>query len=197
MNDRQSVFLSSRFPVLCGIKHSGKSSCGRQLAEKLGMPFLDLDSQIETLYREQYGTAASCREIYCRHGAAVFRALETEAAAFAARNRRFVTAAGGGLCDNPQAWTVLKEAGACFLFLDEPEERLFKRITAGGLPPFLQNGDPKALFSTLYAKRRTAYLSLCDAVLSPDYPESTPEKRTERIISILKNHPIQEKSHER
>lgn len=179
-----------RFPVFCGIKHSGKSTCGRLTAEKLGLPFLDLDTCIETLFRKKYGKTASCREIYIENGAAFFRTLETEAAAFAAKNPHFVTAAGGGLCDNTEAWKILKKAGAFFLFLDEPEERLFARITANGLPPFLQNGDPKTLFRNLYAKRRAFYLSRCDAVLPPSPTEPSPETRTEEILPILKNHLI-------
>lgn len=197
MNKKKSVFSQFRFPVLCGIKHSGKSTCGKLLAEKLGMPFLDLDAQIESLFKNKYGESASCREIYTKNGSDFFRALETEAAAFAAEIHRFVTSAGGGLCDNSDAWQILKNAGAFFLFLDEPEDRLFERITASGLPPFLQNGDPKTLFHNMYTKRRTFYLSRCDAILPPCHPELSPEMRTEQIIPILKNYFIQEMVHER
>lgn len=185
MNEKEPVFSKSRFPVICGIKHSGKSTCGKLAAEMIGLPFRDLDTEIERLYREHYGTAARCREIYTEHGAAAFRRLETEAAAAVAAQKPAVTAAGGGLCDNPQAWHILKEAGAFFIYLDEPEERLFARITAGGLPPFLSGGDPKALFHQLYGKRDAFYRNRCDAVLPPSYPEPAPRERAEKLIAIL------------
>lgn len=185
MNRKEPVFLKFRFPVICGIKHSGKSTCGKLTAEMTGLPFRDLDTEIERLYRERYGTAASCREIYRNNGADAFRALETEAAVRIAAQEPSVTAAGGGLCDNPQAWNILKEAGAFFVYLDEPEERLFTRITAGGLPPFLAGGDPKALFHKLYGERDTFYRSRCDAVLPHACPEPAPRERAEKLVAIL------------
>ena len=52
MTSTDMVFsMPSNLILLCGIKHSGKSLCGKALAAKLGIAFADSDEVIETLYR--------------------------------------------------------------------------------------------------------------------------------------------------
>lgn len=185
-NDNRHLLPGSRFPVLCGIKHCGKSSCGKRLAEKTDTAFIDLDIVIETLYKERTGAAASCREIYTANGASFFRSLETAAAASVCKKRHLTLAAGGGLCDNNEAWQTLKTGGAFFIFLDEPQQRLFERITADGIPPFLQNGKPETVFAQLYERRRAFYLTHCDARLPITQTELSVEQRVEQLLNILK-----------
>ena len=59
--------------VLCGFMGSGKTTVGRLLAKRTGLPFVDMDDYIE----EKAGMAVS--EIFKRHGEAYFRDLEHEA----------------------------------------------------------------------------------------------------------------------
>jgi shikimate kinase len=75
---------------LTGFMGSGKSTIGRRLAERLGIPFVDLDHEIE----RQAGM--SVREIFERHGEAEFRRLEQEALRATGERPDVVVATGGG-----------------------------------------------------------------------------------------------------
>ncbi|HEY2738306.1 MAG TPA: shikimate kinase, partial [Thermoanaerobaculia bacterium] len=75
---------------LTGFMGSGKSTVGRLLAERLGMPFIDLDAEIEQR------AGITVREIFERHGEPVFRRLEQEALRATEEMPDAVVATGGG-----------------------------------------------------------------------------------------------------
>ena len=174
------------FILLCGIKHSGKSLCGKALAAKLGIAFADSDEVIETLYRREYHAEKTCRDIFREKGEAFFKDLECRAAALISERRPVVAAAGGGLCDNPPAVSIYKAAGAFFVFLDEPQTRLYERIVKSGVPPFLESGDPEAAFGRLYERRRRIYRETADATLEAAENGEPVCRRTERLADLLK-----------
>ena len=69
---------------------AGKSSIGRRLAQRLGLPFVDADSEIEA------AAGATIEEIFQRHGEAAFRDGERRVIARLLDGRRHVLATGGG-----------------------------------------------------------------------------------------------------
>jgi shikimate kinase len=75
---------------LTGFMGSGKSTVGRRLAEQLGMPFADLDEEIERR------AGMKVREIFERHGEPAFRQLEHEVLRATAERPDVVVATGGG-----------------------------------------------------------------------------------------------------
>ena len=75
---------------LTGFMGSGKSTVGRLLAERLGFPFVDLDTEIE----RQAGMTV--REIFEKHGEAAFRQMEHEALRATLASPDVVVATGGG-----------------------------------------------------------------------------------------------------
>ena len=178
--------MPSNLILLCGIKHSGKSLCGKALAAKLGIAFADSDEVIETLYRREYHAEKSCREIFREKGETFFKDLECRAATLIAEQKPIIAAAGGGLCDNPPAVSIYKAAGAFFVFLDEPQMRLYERIVKSGIPPFLESDDPKAAFSRLYERRRQLYRETADATLTAAENDEPVDRRTQRLTALLK-----------
>ncbi len=62
--------LGNRLIVLVGMMASGKTSVGRLLAQRLGLPFLDADHEIET------AAHMTVPEIFARHGEPYFRSGE-------------------------------------------------------------------------------------------------------------------------
>ena len=126
-----------RIIMLGGVKHCGKSTLGKLLAELLGASFADTDTLLEKLYFEQSGEKASCREIFRQLGEENFRRLEADAImGFAASaTGKWVAALGGGAVANQfipwQQLTVLR------VMADAPEEVIRERILASGIPPFL------------------------------------------------------------
>lgn len=75
---------------LTGFMGSGKSAAGRKLAERLGVPFVDLDSEIERR------AGMTVREVFERHGEPEFRRLEQEALRATGELPDAVVATGGG-----------------------------------------------------------------------------------------------------
>ena len=153
---------------LMGIKHSGKSTLGELLAERLDRAFLDLDTTIMDLYsRDSFGPPASVREIYERLGPDGFGELEAEAAGVmvhpATLRTPDVVALGGGTIDNEPAMQRLAGTGL-FLYLLQDEEVLFHRIVRRGIPPFLRGDDPRAAFAELFRRRDAAYRLRADRI---------------------------------
>jgi hypothetical protein len=87
--------LGQRSVVLVGMMGAGKSSIGRRLAGRLGIPFIDADAEIEK------AAGMSIPEIFAAHGEPYFRAGETRVIARLLESGPQVLATGGGAFMNP------------------------------------------------------------------------------------------------
>lgn len=139
---------------LVGFMGSGKSHVGRRLAEKLNIPFIDLDQRIVS------GNRMSISEIFAKYGETHFRALERQALLDTCYYPPAIIATGGGapcFFDNMQ-W--MNEHGLS-IFLDATEEVLFERLIGSkGQRPLLQQKTKKELRQFIIAKlaeRRSFY----------------------------------------
>ncbi len=151
--------------LLLGMKHSGKSTLGRRLADHLGFEFTDLDELIEQIYDPNCGT--TCREIFRSRGAEFFAQLEARAAkelTRVARRRPTVAALGGGTIENQAAMNVLKEAGIR-VYLKDSFDRLYERVMRNGLPAFLSADNPRGEFLRLFERRTQLYESQAELVV--------------------------------
>ncbi len=175
--------------VLCGMKHCGKSTHGRRLARMRGAEFVDTDERLEALYLERYGEKASCREIFRRHGEEFFRKLEAEVIAGLAETvpgaGSRVTALGGGVPSNALITRdMLRRLGFC-IFLEIDAETAFRRVAAGGLPPFLAGAaDPEKSFAELYRTRSDFYRRCADLTV-PIRGEEPEEAVAARLAAAL------------
>lgn len=140
--------------ILLGIKHAGKTTVGKFLAQALNLPFFDLDQIIE----EQ--TQLSCRELYKTGGAQVFKKAETNACQFFTTDKikyqqPAIISTGGGICDNNEACALLQNLGT-LIFLDIPiyrvAERIFKKSQEQqSFPAFLSTQNPQTINDVLNA----------------------------------------------
>ncbi len=110
--------------VLVGLPGSGKSTFGRQLAQELGFPFLDLDQQIEEKYLKKIP------EIFSIYGEGKFREWETETLTdLLKRDSSFILASGGGApCFNDNMELI--NAKSVSVYLDVPLESISQRLQA-------------------------------------------------------------------
>ncbi|MCP4134886.1 MAG: hypothetical protein GY754_28180 [bacterium] len=141
--------------ILSGIKHCGKSSVGKELANRLGILFADLD---DLILKNTKGFN-TIREIYKKSGAEHFMKLEQnslETFFTANLNESFVLSLGGGTIENPGAISILENQGKTF-FLDADNKELFNRIIRGGIPPFLEGANPEKSFNDLCSRRSPLY----------------------------------------
>jgi shikimate kinase len=136
--------------VLVGMPGSGKSTVGRQLSRRLGLPFFDSDHLIE----QRLG--CSIREFFERAGEAAFRDVEEQVLADLARGADAVVATGGGAVLREANRTALRAVGHVIYLRSTPEE-LYRRLRHDTQRPLLQVADPLAKLRELYAQRDPLY----------------------------------------
>jgi len=132
---------------LVGMPGSGKSTVGQELAGKLGVPFIDLDAEIER------AEGRSVTEIFDAEAEAGFRAREAKALLANSVHDPAVIACGGGVVLEPANRIVLRNTGTC-VFLDVPIEILESRVEPNEDRPLIRaEGD----LQRLLAQREPAY----------------------------------------
>jgi shikimate kinase len=120
---------------LVGMPGSGKSVVGQELAARLGVPFVDLDHEVER------DSGASVSEIFHEQGERSFRAKEAAALVKASTQDPSVVACGGGVVLEPANRITLRATGAC-VFLDVALDQLRERVRpAEDRPLIRQEGD--------------------------------------------------------
>jgi shikimate kinase len=112
--------LGHRSIVLVGMMGAGKSSIGRRLAARLGIPFIDADAEIES------AAGMTIPEIFDKHGEPYFRAGEARVIARLLDNGPQVLATGGGSLMDAQTRTLIGEKGVS-IWLKADIEVLLKR----------------------------------------------------------------------
>jgi len=154
--------LGRRSIVLVGMMGVGKSSVGRRLAGRLGIPFVDADTEIER------AAGMSIADIFARHGEADFRSGEARVIARLLDNGPQVLATGGGAVLNPDTRALIKAKGVS-IWLSADFDVLMRRINKRkNERPLLQTADPAATLRALLAERDPIYAQADIAVQSRD-----------------------------
>ena len=136
--------------VLVGLMGVGKSTVGRRLARRLGLPFVDSDSAIE----DAVGLPAG--EVFERYGEADYRDGERRLVARLIDGQVRIIATGGGVFVDPRTRQLLKER-AITVWLDAPVDVLAERTARRDTRPLLKNDDPKGTLEQLASIERQAY----------------------------------------
>jgi shikimate kinase len=147
--------------VLVGLMGVGKSTVGRRLARRLGLPFVDSDAEIE----DAAGIPAA--EVFERYGESDFRDGERRLVARLVEGEVRVIATGGGAYVDPRTRELLNER-AITVWLDAPVEILAERTSRRDTRAQLRNGDPKAVLQRLSDERRPSYAEAHIHVRSSD-----------------------------
>jgi XRE family aerobic/anaerobic benzoate catabolism transcriptional regulator len=112
--------------ALVGLRGAGKSTIGRALAEKLSVPFFELDALVEE------AAGLSLAGIFSLHGEAYYRRLAREVLTrFLAENETGVLATGGGLVLDREAWKLLQKRCRTVWLQATPEDH-WQRVLAQG-----------------------------------------------------------------
>jgi shikimate kinase len=136
--------------VLVGLMGVGKSTVGRRLARRLGLPFIDSDSEIE----EAVGLPAG--EVFERYGEEDYRDGERRLVARLVDGQVRVISTGGGVFVDPRTRELLKQR-TITVWLDAPVDVLAERTSRRDTRPLLKNGDPKGTLERLAKIEREAY----------------------------------------
>lgn len=142
--------LLDRPIVLVGLMGAGKSTVGRRLAKRLGLPFVDSDVAIE----EASGSPTA--ELFERYGEHDFRDGERRLVARLVEGDVRVIATGGGAFIDPRTRQLLNER-AITVWLDAPIDVLAERTGRRNNRPLLRNGDRAETLARLAEERRDHY----------------------------------------
>ena len=172
--------LGDRSIVLIGMMGVGKSSIGRRLGARLGIPFIDADAEIEK------AAGMSIADIFARHGEAAFRSGEARVIARLLNGGPQVLATGGGAVMNPETRALIQKKGVS-IWLSAEFELLLRRISKRKAErPMLQTADPAATLRELLAKREPIYAQADLTVQSRDVPhDAVVVEILERLAGFL------------
>lgn len=137
--------------VLIGLPGAGKSTVGPGLAQKLGVPFLDLDHEIERR------TSRTVPEIIRSDGESVFRELEHQVTAELAKLEPAVLAPGGGWVTREENVSLLRPPARLVHLHVSPETALRRLGRERTARPLLDGDDPAGALAALEIARRRAY----------------------------------------
>jgi XRE family transcriptional regulator, aerobic/anaerobic benzoate catabolism transcriptional regulator len=145
--------------TLVGLRGAGKTTLGRRLAKHRGVPFFELDREIE----REYG--ATMGEILQLHGQPGYRRFERETLQrVISKNSAAVIEAGGGLAADPETLSILLERSLAVWLRASPEEHMQRVIDQGDLRPMARSREAmRELKDILHAREpfyRQAHLHL-------------------------------------
>jgi shikimate kinase len=160
--------LGGRSIVLVGMMGAGKSSIGRRLAQHLGIPFVDADTEIEAAH-----AGVTIAEIFATYGEPYFRSGEQRVIARLLDSGPQVLATGGGAFMNAETRAAVAQKGIS-VWLKAEFDVLMKRVKrrATADRPMLQ-GDPAQRIRDLMEQRYPVYAEADITVHSRDVAHET------------------------
>ena len=164
--------------VLVGLMGAGKTSVGRRLAEKLDIPFVDADHEIEA------AAGKTIAEIFADHGETYFREGERRVIARMLDEPPHVLATGGGAFCQPATRDLLK-AKAITIWLQADVDVLVKRVARRDNRPLLKGKDARAVLSDLAREREPHYAQADIHISSGEAPH---QAAVYAILAALKAH---------
>lgn len=169
--------------MLVGLMGAGKTSVGRRLASKLGIPFVDADQEIED------AAGCSIEDFFELYGEPAFREGEERVIRRLLDGGPQVLATGGGAFMNESIREAIAEYGVS-VWLRADLDILEKRTGRRGGRPLLKGKNPRAVLKKLMDQRYPIY-NEADIVVDtgPEGIDTTTEaiiKALEKILNVSK-----------
>jgi XRE family transcriptional regulator, aerobic/anaerobic benzoate catabolism transcriptional regulator len=138
--------------ALVGLRGAGKSTLGAALARQLGVPFVELDHEVEA----EAGT--SLHEIFLLHGQAGFRRYERRALErILEKNERCIIATGGSIVSEPATYDLVLSACFTVWLKAAPEEHMARVAAQGDYRPMAGNREAMDDLRRILAGREPLY----------------------------------------
>lgn len=145
--------------ALIGLRGAGKSTLGHGLADHLGIPFIEMDDEIE----HDAGVPAS--EIFSLYGQVAYRRFEKRCLErIIEQYDHAVIAVGGGIVSDSPTYELLRSACYTIWIKTSPEEHMQRVIDQGDLRPMHGREEAMADLRRILAERNEFY-GLADAVI--------------------------------
>ena len=145
--------------ALIGLRGAGKTTLGERAAKALGIPFVELDREIER------ASGMELSEIFATHGQAMFRQLERQCLeAVIERFEKVVIATGGSLVTEPATFDRLLSACHVIWLSASPDEHMSRVLAQGDLRPMKDSPQAMDDLRSILESRRALYAK-ADAVV--------------------------------
>lgn len=138
--------------ALIGLRGAGKSTLGGKLANEMGVPFIELDREIE---RE---TGMPARELFALYGQAGYRRIEhrTLERLFREQNEGVISV-GGGAVSQPETYDLLLSNCLTVWVKAQPEEHMARVLAQGDLRPMAGNDEAMEDLKRILDARESLY----------------------------------------
>ena len=163
--------------ALLGLRGGGKSTLGRMLAERLDVPFIELDREIERR------SGANLSEIFDMFGQETFRRAEREALDdILRRHPHFVIATSGSIVTEPGTLELLLASCFTVWVRAEPEEHMKRVMAQGDMRPMANNARAMEDLVSILKSREPLYAK-AEAVLATT--GKTPEQNLAELLRVI------------
>ncbi|NNE89129.1 MAG: shikimate kinase [Silicimonas sp.] len=166
--------------AMVGMMGAGKTAIGAALARRLGVKFLDSDTEIEA------AANMAVAEIFERDGEAFFRDKESQIIARLLGGPPAVLSTGGGAYLAERNRQMISERGVA-VWLRADLELLWERVRHKTTRPLLNNEDPKGTLTQIFEDRTPIY-AMADLIVEAD-PSYSIEDMTDQVFEALKTRP--------
>ncbi|HWO59879.1 MAG TPA: shikimate kinase [Umezawaea sp.] len=165
--------MSAPAYVVLGPPGAGKTTIGQMLAERLGLPFRDVDEDIVA------SAGKPISDIFTSDGEPVFRAMEEQAVADGLKTHEGVLALGGGAVLSAATRELL--AGHTVVFLNVGMAEGVRRTGLSSARPLLTGINPRATFKALLDARLPLYREVATIEVVTDHLE--PEQVVDAVLA--------------
>jgi len=163
--------------ALIGLRGGGKSTIGRLLAEKIGVPFIELDREVEKR------AGASLNEIFDMFGQETFRRAEREALeGVLAQHKEFVMATSGSIVTEPGTLELLLASCFTVWVRAEPNEHMRRVMAQGDMRPMANSGRAMDDLVSILKSREPLYAKAEAAVTTSG---KTPEESMAELLRLI------------
>ncbi|MCF2904069.1 shikimate kinase [Octadecabacter sp. CECT 8868] len=159
---------------------SGKTAIGRALAQRLNVPYIDSDAEIES------AANATISEIFERSGEPFFRDREAEVISRLLASDPCILSTGGGAYLAERNRSEISQHGVAVL-LDADLDLLWERVRYKDTRPLLRTPNPRKTLGEIYKERAPIYAKAELSVQTK--PEYSIEQTTDVVMDILASRP--------
>ncbi|MGH6791015.1 MAG: helix-turn-helix transcriptional regulator [Pseudolabrys sp.] len=163
--------------ALIGLRGGGKSTLGRLLADKLDVPFIELDREIERR------SGATLSEMFEMFGQETFRRAEREALeSVLQQHPRFVIATSGSIVTEPGTLELLLSSCFTIWVRAEPEEHMKRVIAQGDMRPMADRARAMGDLVSILKSREPLYAKAEAALVTTG---KTPEQNLAELVRVV------------
>lgn len=177
--ERQEITRAKRI-CLIGLRGAGKSTLGKAAAQTLGIPFIELNKEIETK------NGMPVTEVMALYGQEGYRDLEAQALSDVIEtNDSMILAVSGGIVATPQTYNLLLRSFHTIWIKAAPEEHMSRVRAQGDVRPMAGNPEAMRQLKAILSSRKALYEK---AQLQLDTSQRTVDISQKDLLELIDKH---------